>query len=118
MGLRPPVAQAAPRKEKRCPEFRHRKLHKIQCLDILSKYSSYSLNLEDAGLFNHGYVHSLLAFGTAADFEFDCLPFVERLETVRHDTREMNEDFLAVLSRNESVAFLLSNHLTLPVIKM
>jgi len=22
MGLRPPVAQAAPRKEKRCPEFR------------------------------------------------------------------------------------------------
>ena len=36
----------------------------------MSKYSSYSLNLEDAGLFNHGYVHSLLAFGTAADFEF------------------------------------------------
>lgn len=118
MGLRPPAAWSALRKKNGVRNSGHRKLHKIQCLDILSKYSSYSLNLEDAGLFNHGYVHSLLAFGTAADFEFDCLPFVERLETVRHDTREMNEDFLAVLSRNESVAFLLSNHLTLPVIKM
>ena len=74
-------------------------------MDILSKYSSYSLNLEDAGLFNHGYVHSLLAFGTAADFEFDCLTFVERLESVRYDTGEVNENLFAVLSRNESVAF-------------
>ena len=58
------------------------------------------------GLLNYRNVHSLLAFGTAADFEFDCLTFVERLESVRYDTGEVNENLFAVLSRNESVAFL------------
>lgn len=70
------------------------------------------------GLLNYRNVHSLIAFGAAADFEFDCLTFVERLESVRYDTGEVNENLFAVLSRNESVAFLLSNHFTLPVIKI
>ena len=47
----------------------------------MSKYSSYSLNLEDAGLFNHGYVHSLLEFVTGADLELFWLAFVELLDT-------------------------------------
>jgi len=57
------------------------------------------------GLLNYRNVHSLIAFGAAADFEFDCLTFVERLESVRYDTGEVNENLFAVLSRNESVAF-------------
>lgn len=57
-------------------------------------------------LFDYSYVHSLFALGTAADFELDLLSFVERLETVRDDAREVNEDLFAVLARDESVAFL------------
>ena len=56
-------------------------------------------------LFNYSYIHCLLAFGAGAHLELDILTFVQRLEAVRYDTREVNEDFLAVLAGNESVAF-------------
>ena len=52
-------------------------------MNMLSFCCSYSLNLENA-------------VG---------LTFVERLESVRYDTGEVNENLFAVLSRNESVAF-------------
>ena len=56
-------------------------------------------------LFDYSYVYGLLALGAVADFEFDLLALVERFETIRYDAREMNENLLAVLPRNESVAF-------------
>ena len=79
---------------------------KFSACEYLELFCSYSLNLKGVLLLDDRYVHSLFAFGAVADFEFDCLTFVERLETIRYDTREVNEDFFAVLTRNESVAFL------------
>ena len=51
-------------------------------------------------------MNGLFTLGTRADLELDRLTFVERLETLFCDTRKMYENLLAVLRRNESVAFL------------
>ena len=64
------------------------------------------LKIGNYSLLNYSYVDGLLAFGSRAYLELDRLTFVERLETVRCNSREVHENLLAVLRRNESVAFL------------
>lgn len=67
--------------------------------NILSKWiGNYSL-------LNYSYVDGLFALGARTDFERYGLAFVERLETLFHDARKVDKNLLAVLRRNESVAF-------------
>ena len=51
-------------------------------------------------LLNYSYVNGLFSLGARADFELDRLTFVERLETLLHNSRKMYENLLAVLRRS------------------
>src|SRR5229473_3119779 len=50
------------------------------------------------------HVLRLQAFGALADFKFNSLSFVERLVSVHHDCGKMDENILAGLALDESVA--------------
>jgi hypothetical protein len=48
------------------------------------------------------HVRSLQTLGALGDLELNCLTFVERLVSIRHNGREMDEDVFAGLALNEA----------------
>ncbi len=52
-----------------------------------------------------GDVRGLQAFGAGGDFELNRLAFVQRLVSFRLDGREVDENVLAGLALDESIAF-------------
>ena len=63
--------------------------------------AGYSLGSPDLGL-EASHVRCLQTLGALGDLELNGLTFVQRLVSIRHDCREMDEDVFAGLALNEA----------------